>query len=85
MRRIISLSRDTQKAIPPNGVVYSPLGSRIPLASLIQALSANTRISCAPDRRAILVFSARLRVKGDTSLLAPANGCGLGAKRQRRC
>ena len=39
MRRIISLSRDTQKAMPPNGVVYSPLGSRIPLASLIQALS----------------------------------------------
>ena len=25
--------------MPPNGVVYSPLGSRIPLASLIQALS----------------------------------------------
>jgi len=39
MRRIIALSRDTQKAMPPNGVVYSPLGSRIPLASLIQALS----------------------------------------------
>ena len=39
MRRIIALSRDTQKAMPANGVVYSPLGSRIPLASLIQALS----------------------------------------------
>jgi DNA-binding transcriptional LysR family regulator len=39
MRRIVSLPRDTQKAMPPNGVVYSPLGSRIPLASLIQALS----------------------------------------------
>ena len=39
MRRIISLSRDTQKAMSPNGVAYSPLGSRIPLASLIQALS----------------------------------------------
>ena len=39
MRRIISRSRDTQKAMPPNRVVYSPLGSRIPLASLIQALS----------------------------------------------
>ena len=39
MRRIISHPRDTQKAIPPHGVVYSPLGSRIPLASLIQALA----------------------------------------------
>jgi DNA-binding transcriptional LysR family regulator len=39
MRRIISLSRDTQKAMSPNGMAYSPLGSRIPLASLIQALS----------------------------------------------
>ena len=39
MRRMISLSRDTQKAIPPHGAVYSPLGSRIPLASLIQALA----------------------------------------------
>ncbi len=39
MRRIISRSRDTQKAMPPKGPVYSPLGSRIPLASLIQALA----------------------------------------------
>jgi len=49
MRRIISLSRDTQKAMPPNGVVYSPLGSRIPLASLIQALSV---AECLNFRRA---------------------------------
>jgi DNA-binding transcriptional LysR family regulator len=38
MRQIICLSRDAQKGTRPNGMVYSPLGSRIPLASLVQAL-----------------------------------------------